>query len=177
MNPKSIHSAPPPIRLYRSLLCLATMPVLSGAVLLGLMVRLADAAPAAVTPATCNAPASLSFDRPSVSLAPLSDRSLIASSRGPTDATLEDPIESIEYPMMDFTAAESDAAVALFGCDCLPCINALRQLRNQSLTQLMQPSTQQASNQGHCWSSLQRRHSPQEIEDVLQQLEAIGVSS
>ena len=31
--------------------------------------------------------------------------------------------------MLDFTEEESDAAVALFGCDCLLCINSLRQLR------------------------------------------------
>ena len=31
--------------------------------------------------------------------------------------------------MMDFTEEESDAAVALFGCDCPVCMNSLRQLR------------------------------------------------
>ena len=31
--------------------------------------------------------------------------------------------------MLDFTEEESDAAVALFGCDCPLCINSLRQLR------------------------------------------------
>jgi len=31
--------------------------------------------------------------------------------------------------MLDFTEEESDAAVALFGCDCPVCINSLRQLR------------------------------------------------
>jgi hypothetical protein len=31
--------------------------------------------------------------------------------------------------MLDFTEEESDAAEALFGCDCQLCINALRQLR------------------------------------------------
>jgi hypothetical protein len=30
--------------------------------------------------------------------------------------------------MMDFTEEESDAAVALFGCDCPVCMNSLRQL-------------------------------------------------
>ena len=32
---------------------------------------------------------------------------------------------------LDFTEEESDAAVALFGCDCPICINSLRQLRGQ----------------------------------------------
>jgi hypothetical protein len=31
--------------------------------------------------------------------------------------------------MLDFTEEESDAAAALFGCDCQLCINSLRQLR------------------------------------------------
>lgn len=31
--------------------------------------------------------------------------------------------------MLDFTEEESDAAEALFGCDCQLCINALRKLR------------------------------------------------
>ena len=31
--------------------------------------------------------------------------------------------------MLDFSEEESDAAVALFGCDCPLCINSLRQLR------------------------------------------------
>jgi len=31
--------------------------------------------------------------------------------------------------MLDFTEEESDAAAALFGCDCQMCINSLRQLR------------------------------------------------
>jgi hypothetical protein len=31
--------------------------------------------------------------------------------------------------MLNFTEEESDAAVALFGCDCPLCINSLRQLR------------------------------------------------
>lgn len=31
--------------------------------------------------------------------------------------------------MLDFTDEESDAAISLFGCDCLVCLNSLRQLR------------------------------------------------
>lgn len=34
-----------------------------------------------------------------------------------------------QTPMLDFTEEESDAAVALFGCDCPRCLNSLRQLR------------------------------------------------
>lgn len=35
----------------------------------------------------------------------------------------------IEYPMTD---QESDAAIALFGCDCPSCVNAMRQLMGQA---------------------------------------------
>ncbi|MEG4311331.1 MULTISPECIES: hypothetical protein [unclassified Microcoleus] len=34
-----------------------------------------------------------------------------------------------QVAMLDFSEAESDEAVALFGCDCQMCINSLRQLR------------------------------------------------
>lgn len=34
-----------------------------------------------------------------------------------------------EIPMLQFSEEESDAAIAMFGCDCINCINALRQLR------------------------------------------------
>lgn len=68
-----------------------------------------------------------------------------------------------EYPVLDFSTAESDAAATLFGCDCPACIKALRQLRSQSWLN---------NGQGHCWSSLQQRVSQQEIQKVLQTLEA-----
>lgn len=79
-------------------------------------------------------------------------------------AATESPID--ENSLMDFTAAESDAAVALFGCDCPPCIRSLRQLQSQTFSQVLL-----SSNQGHCWNALQRRVSPQEAQDVLQRLE------
>jgi hypothetical protein len=39
-----------------------------------------------------------------------------------------DPSDIIE---MNFTEEESDTAIALFGCDCPSCLNALRQMRGQ----------------------------------------------
>ena len=69
----------------------------------------------------------------------------------------------IDVPQADFTAAESDAAVTLFGCDCPACLGALRQLRSQFLLN---------SSQGHCWTALQQRVSPEELQSVLQTLEA-----
>ncbi|HEY9816191.1 MAG TPA: hypothetical protein V6D20_10400 [Candidatus Obscuribacterales bacterium] len=35
-----------------------------------------------------------------------------------------------EQPDLDFSYAESHAAIALFGCDCPACLNSLRTLRN-----------------------------------------------
>ena len=64
---------------------------------------------------------------------------------------------------MSFTAAESDAAVLLFGCDCPPCLNALAQLRNPSLTDAVQ---------GHCWNNLsQKRYEQQDINQMLDAME------
>lgn len=44
----------------------------------------------------------------------------------PTEVAYAQP--TIEYPM---TEEESNAAIALYGCDCPACVNALRQLRGQ----------------------------------------------
>lgn len=44
----------------------------------------------------------------------------------PTEVAYTQP--TIEYPM---TEEESNAAIALYGCDCPGCVNALRQLRGQ----------------------------------------------
>ena len=38
-----------------------------------------------------------------------------------------------QVAMLDFSEEESDAAVAMFGCDCPVCINSLRQLRGVPL--------------------------------------------
>ncbi|MBE9189832.1 hypothetical protein IQ230_05545 [Gloeocapsopsis crepidinum LEGE 06123] len=43
--------------------------------------------------------------------------------------TVEPTQQSDEVPMLEFTDEESDTAVRLFGCDCLICINAVRQSR------------------------------------------------
>ncbi len=73
---------------------------------------------------------------------------------------------AVDIPMMDFTAAESDAAATLFGCDCPACISSLRSL---------QKSWRQASamgGEGHCWKNLERRViSPEKITEVMQSLE------
>ena len=68
-----------------------------------------------------------------------------------------------ENSLLDFSAAESDAAVILLGCDCLSCINTIRQLRNQSLLDRVQ---------GHCWTALANRNSQQTIDQVLEAIDA-----
>jgi hypothetical protein len=63
----------------------------------------------------------------------------------------------------DFSEAESDAAVALFGCDCPACLNVLQQLRRQSLT---------SKGEGHCMKNLARRVTPEKAQQILKTLEA-----
>ena len=72
-----------------------------------------------------------------------------------------------EESMLDFSAAESDAAVILLGCDCPGCINVIRQLRNQSLFDAVQ---------GHCQTKLTNNNSQQTIDQVLEAIEVAEAS-
>lgn len=65
--------------------------------------------------------------------------------------------------ILDFSAAESDAAATLFGCDCPSCIQALRQLKAQPSARL---------GQGHCWSAIQGQFSTQVLQEVLNTLDS-----
>ncbi|NJR60559.1 MAG: hypothetical protein HC769_18005 [Cyanobacteria bacterium CRU_2_1] len=141
---------------FRLTLKLMTIPTLMGSVLaFGILAQLASAAD---TRSSANLLTSQSScDSPS-------DRELGLSTvwhrKGLTIASAG--LASGETAILDFSEAESDAAAVLFGCDCPACINALRQLRNQSLFN---------NGNGHCWTSLQRRVSPQRMQEVLQNLE------
>ncbi len=72
-----------------------------------------------------------------------------------------------EDTILDFSEAESDAAVTLFGCDCPACMRSLKQLQSQSLTQKVLGS----GGKGHCWTALQKKASPETVKKVLQTLE------
>ncbi len=151
---------------HRILLNWATIPTLASSMLtMVLMPSLAHAAetrtPASVQ-TSCNVPvgSGMSF---------LETR--LAFQNGETNAASSTE-NLIEEPLMDFSAAESDAAVALFGCDCPPCMNALRQVRSQLSSQVLLSSSQilASNSQGHCWTALQQHTSPQEVQDILQKL-------
>lgn len=64
---------------------------------------------------------------------------------------------------INFSEAESDAAVVLFGCDCPACLNVLRQLRRPSLSQ---------KGEGHCMTNLAKRVSAEKVTEVLKALDA-----
>jgi hypothetical protein len=64
---------------------------------------------------------------------------------------------------VDFSEAESDAAVALFGCDCPACMNVLNQIRRQA---------RNPKGEGHCMTNLARRVSPEKAQEILKTLEA-----
>lgn len=57
----------------------------------------------------------------------IKDREEIAA---PIDQATEPDLSPYEF---EFSAQESDAAIALFGCDCPTCINALRSLRTMAV--------------------------------------------
>ena len=130
---------------YRFLLNLATFSVFASSILtMTLMVNQASAAETSPISASCDStPANLQ--------ATINHRS--------NQGTL---IASSDVTALDFSDAESGAAAALFNCDCPACINALRQLRSQPLTN---------QRQGHCWANLQEQISTQQLKEVLQTLE------
>jgi hypothetical protein len=219
------------------LLSLIAVPTLAGSMLAMLFVHLASAAEGASAQqahvarqanALISEPASCSFPTQPEADVPLSLQSVPHNGTLVASAAIEIPVEMppeapLEYPVLDFSAAESDAAVALFGCDCPACINALRQLRRQPPAPMVMtsrrltpdrpaispsgpfatggqlvasrhivpgnqiPGSQLASTppaapiaeqdvsnpvQGHCWVNLQRRSTPEDIQNVLQTLEA-----
>ena len=153
---------------YRILLNLVTIPTLASSMLtMVLMPPLAHAA-GTRTPASGQTSCSVTVDSGMSSETKLAFQNAETNAASSTESSSEDPA-------MDFSAAESDAAVALFGCDCPPCINALRQLQSQSSSQVLLSSSQilPSNSQGHCWTGLQQRTSPIERQNILQDLEGV----
>lgn len=150
---------------YRILLNLATIPIASSMLTMVLMPSLTHADEAR-TPASvqtlCNVPVDSGMSFKETRLAFQNGETNVVSS---TEVSTEDS-------MMNFSEAESDAAVALFGCDCPPCINALRQLRGKLSSQVLLSSSKilQNNSQGHCWTALKQNNSSQEVQDILQNL-------
>ena len=153
---------------YRILLNFVTMTTLASSMLMMvLMPPLAHAA-GTRTPASVQTSCSVTVDSGMISETRLAFQNAETKAASYTESSSEDPV-------MDFSAAESDAAVALFGCDCPPCINALRQLQSQSSSQVLLSSSQilPSNSQGHCWTGLQQRTSPIKRQNILQDLEGV----
>jgi hypothetical protein len=141
---------------HKILLSLLAIPAVAGSMLTTLLSATIAHASEAINPlaqASCDSPT------PSNLRSSESDRNrrtfLIASSAGIVG----------EDSVAEFSEAESDAAVTLFGCDCPACLRSLKQLQRQTLTQKVVGTTK-----GHCWSSLQKRASPQVVQEVLKNL-------
>jgi hypothetical protein len=142
----------------RILLRLVAVPTLASSVLaMSLMPGLASAKVPASAQASCDAPTQKQL-KSSASLHQQNVK-LMASSAG---ISINVPPAEGVAPV-DFSVAESDAAVTLFGCDCPACMGALRQLQVQALS---------SSSSGHCWTAMQQRVSPEEVRSVLQSLES-----
>lgn len=142
----------------RVLLRLIAMPTLMGSMLAMTMLPAAAAevsSPKNSDVATCDIPKASSHKPAAIA----------DTAKENLDAEAVDIV--VEYPALDFTAAESDAAVRLFGCDCPACLNMLQQLRSQPLL---------ASNQGHCLTTMRQRVSPQDVQTILQTLDAETVN-
>ena len=140
------------------LLKFIALPALSGSllassILAGIPFK-ADAASSQINQDSCSLPASNLKSRNIQSLLHQKASLLIASSSG----ALPD-----EEFSTDFSAEESDAAVALFGCDCPACMNVFQQIRRQALT---------PKGEGHCLKNLARLSSPEKVKEVLKALDA-----
>jgi hypothetical protein len=143
---------------YKILLRLMAVPTVSSSLLASCLfignTSKAQAASSQLSEASCSVSQPSTLESPKIqSLLHQKPSLLVASSSN----ALPDDFS------MDFSAAESDAAVDLFGCDCPACMNVFRQLRRQSLT---------PKGEGHCMNNLARRSSPEKVQKVLKALEA-----
>jgi hypothetical protein len=114
----------------RLLLTLLVSPTLFGSVM---------SLSAIANPAQIGETPSQSADSPKCVRSPHTQRLTCVRLPAKTAAANSQPKISWQRPadeqvaMLDFSEEESDAAVAMFGCDCPVCINSLRQLRGVPL--------------------------------------------
>ena len=110
----------------RLLLTLLVSPTLLGSVM---------SLSAIANPALIGEKPSQSADSPQCVRSPHTQRLTCVRLAGKSAAAASKPRITWQRPgeervaMLDFSEEESDAAAALFGCDCQACINSLRQLR------------------------------------------------
>jgi hypothetical protein len=145
---------------YKILLRLIAVSAISGSFLascfLAGQTSKAQAAPSQISQASCSLlPASGLESRNIQSLLNQKSSLLIASAAGSN--VVQDEFS------VDFSEAESDAAVALFGCDCPACMNVLSQLRRHA---------RNPKGEGHCMTNLARRVTPEKAQEILKTLEA-----
>jgi hypothetical protein len=143
---------------YKIWLKLVSVPAILGSVLasgwLAGNMSKAEAALSQPNQASCSLPQASNLESPNIqSLLHRKSSFLVAFSSN---------VVPDEFSM-DFSEAESDAAVTLFGCDCPACMNVFKQLRRQSLA---------PKGEGHCMTNLARRSSPEKVKEVLKTLDA-----
>lgn len=144
---------------YRVLLNLLTLPKIVSSILMLWLV--ADISAVAHAVPTTSASTGASCD-----IIPSAEIQSLLHQNHKTGILLASAIQTNnETPLWEFTEAESDAAVNLFGCDCLSCISALRRLQKNTLN----------AGEGHCFSAMEQRVSPQQVQEVLQTLEAENI--
>jgi hypothetical protein len=145
---------------YKILLRFIAVPAISGSFLASCLLAgqtsKAQAASSPLGQASCSLlPASELESRNTQSLLHRKSSLLIASAAGSN--VVQDEFS------VDFSEAESDAAVALFGCDCPACMNVLSQLRREA---------RNPKGEGHCMTNLARRVTPEKAQEILKALDA-----
>jgi hypothetical protein len=145
---------------YKILLRFIAIPAISGSFLasclLAVQTSKVQAASSPLSQASCSLLPASELESPNIqSLLHRKSSLLIASA---ADSTVVQDEFSV-----DFSEAESDAAVALFGCDCPACMNVLSQLRREA---------RNPKGEGHCMTNLARRVTPEKAQEILKTLEA-----
>jgi hypothetical protein len=110
-----------------ALILLSSPTVLGSMLSMVLTVNPAHAAPLASGADSCQSESASQVRR--LTCARFSQTTQIASTGDLSESLTANLDSQSDTPMLDFTEEESDAAVQLFGCDCIVCINAIRQMR------------------------------------------------